>query len=73
MKLKGLGNTFKQLKEGLGREDASRVFLLPKELATYLKHEEEINSYYNYGLREGFISDETFNWRQRLQLWLKAE
>ena len=46
---------------------------LIRDVYSYLKYHEEINHYYSYGLEESYIGDDTFDWRERLHLWLKAE
>ncbi len=42
-------------------------------LYLYLKYHQEINHYYWYGIEEGYISDENYNWEDRTNLWLKAK
>lgn len=44
-----------------------RLFLL------YLRNRQDINSYYNYALKEGYMMDETYGWKQRTIYWLHAE
>lgn len=36
----------------------------------YIKRHKEINECYAYGVNEGYIQDETFNWLDRTKYWL---
>ncbi len=46
---------------------------LIKELYLYIKYRHDINFYYGWSYNEGYVQDETYTWRQRLNYWLKAE
>lgn len=44
-----------------------------KDLYSYIKDIKEINHNYGYAIKEGFCSDESYNWRQRLHYYMKSE
>ncbi len=39
----------------------------------YLKYRVEINSGYGYALKNGYAQDETYNWLNRTNYWLRSE
>ena len=41
-----------------------------KKIYLYLKYKKEINAYYSYALKNGFCSDETLNWEDRLDYYI---
>lgn len=44
-----------------------------KDILFYLKHKKEINRYYGYGLKEGYIRDENLEWKSRLDIYRRME
>jgi len=39
----------------------------------YIKWHDEIDHYYSYALKNGYCSDETYNWYNRTDYWKHAE
>jgi hypothetical protein len=44
-----------------------------KRLIKYLRFKKEINDYYGYALNEGYCYDETYNWEDKLDYWMRAQ
>lgn len=44
-----------------------------RKLYLYLRYHKEINQAYGYNLKEGFVGDETYNWIERTNYWLRLE
>ena len=46
---------------------------LLKSLFLYLKYRKEINHHYEYAIKNGYVSDEGFSWKDRLNYWIMCD
>lgn len=77
-------NTFQKNCQAIAFDIMCEMFLAARKKTTpdseeeklkgvYLRNHKEIKDHYWYCLKEGYCSDETYNWLEKTRFWLRGE